>query len=378
MELDLLLTPPPSLVFKTPELHFDTSLPSPPTSASPLMLSPISSPLSPIPNKKQSIDAFFDFAQASRGLDSPLPSYLAHTNARLFSTGPASVVSSDESSSPLENALGVDFEPSSVGSMAADYQYAYSYSYPGTPGSHVPPGMYSNNNVNNNSMMNQSGERKPQVPQEFANYENFEGEGHPSTSPYMLSSDSPFVSDPIRQEYLSREGGAYQYIHSDPTAHMQQPTPYITYTPRAPPPGSPFVEGSLYYASPVSVSTNNSIDTVTQHHSPAPPPMLSYSSQAGSSVMAAGPMSATAQTQTQAQQHIRVPSSPIGSHGAHVINSGQGGCDPRFVSGSHHHPTHFSHDGTASFGFGTASSNGNPSAPAAASGVTAQIGRAHV
>ncbi|KAI5118262.1 hypothetical protein M0805_008196 [Coniferiporia weirii] len=291
MDRTLLLSPHlPSSAFRSPDEHLhSSSLPSPPTS--PLMLSPVS-PISSPRLFRTSLSSL------SRTHPIPIPTHhpqqpaiytklAPHHIAGILATSPGSATSSDESRSPFENPLDVDFD------SMADFDYSYPLSF-GVAGSGYGGEVY------DPSAHTSLNERKHH-PIEINPTDR---EGISVASPYMFpSADLPFISGHLKQEYYapnaSDMGGSYAYMGVSSPEH---PHGYA-YTSS---PESPFLDGATYYSSPASVPRSIPIGAGADSASAA------YTQ--GQLVAAVGAHTA----------------SPAGS----AAGSGQGGCDPRFVSGS--------------------------------------------
>lgn len=276
MDNTLLLSPPLTLDFRSPDLHPRDSLASPPTS--PLMLSP----LSPVQSPRVSLNSIARSHLYPDGYLESLSSLNTHQSPDALSPGPGSASSSDESRSPLDNPPDVDFD------NMTDFEYSYPFSFSGAAGA-----AYSGAEAYHPSQMMTV--RKPH-PIEIP---HADGEGIPITSPYVVSSaDLPFISSHVKQEqYNSNVGGtAYNYMTPE---HISSTQSYA-YTSS---PESSFLDASAYYSPPGSLPTSASI-----------------------------PISA--HPQHQHSPTFALSSSHTGHTGQLAVGASQGGCDPRFVSAS--------------------------------------------
>ncbi len=228
LDRNLLNSPPPYLAFRTPDLRSHiSSLPSPPSFSSPLAHSSIS-PMSSPRSYRSPLDQHAYLHGSEQQLySSPVsPSYDVQSAAGIFSTGPGSAVSSDESHSPVDNALDADFE------AFADFDAGYSYGYPAIAGT----GYNSELLAAVASPMN----RKQQLP---------ESEGVHVPSPYLFTNgDLPFVGGAVKDGY---------YAYPDDVAGQTTYTTYLN--------GHPTIDTNI---SPVHVPSHQQQQ---QHHSYAFP-----------------------------------------------------------------------------------------------------------
>lgn len=239
--------------------------------SSPLMLSPIAS--------KQSPQIYFSplpHTQAHRthSLQAITPvSYLAATTDN-FSPGPRSTSSSDDSQSPADNSLDTDFE------NMQDFDFS--------------PHMALGGGYNHGAQT--LANRKPhpiQIPRSH-------GGGIAIASPYQVgSAELPFISGHghMKQEYFSQslpDAGSYSYMDTpSQVSHAQS----FTYSPS---PESAFLDNTAYYSPTGPISAHPSSIPMSAH------PHHAYSMLHGGGGHSSSPVAA----------------------------GGQGGCDPRFVSGS--------------------------------------------
>ena len=177
----LLLSPSAPLDIISPDERLRTLLPSPPTS--PLMISPVSpfqsprsyrSPLSALSHSRPST--------YSRHIDSPYSNFLSQTSAGIQATSPSSTISSDDTSSPVENSLDVDLD----GMAGFD---SYGFPFVNGVGGGYGPDVYGVSQP-------PQGDRKQY---DTVGY-NADREGISVASPYSLSTDLPFISGHLKQE----------------------------------------------------------------------------------------------------------------------------------------------------------------------------------
>lgn len=307
-----LLSPPPSLAFKSPDLHPYPSLSSP-SPGSPLMLSsPISPPLSPRTFRSALANSTLTHSstKAQQPVSySPYSSFIDIPAARILSVGPGSSTSSDESRSPVDTSLDTDFD------SMADYEFGLRYPY----GSAVGGGYGGDMLAMSQSPVN---DRKPHFSIEINPQLEDDGNGIPVSSPY---GELPFMNSPLKQESYNLHSsipqndihsyGAFLGLSSNnhPSAlqhqHAQSYAAYASSSPE-----SPFLDGSAsaYYSSPGSVSTTHSAALVSI-------PQASYTL----------PMHAQAAPSTDTASAPMLISQAHSSQGA---GAGHEGCDPRFVS----------------------------------------------
>ncbi|KLO09281.1 hypothetical protein SCHPADRAFT_574682 [Schizopora paradoxa] len=299
LDRNLLNSPPPYLAFRTPDLRSHiSSLPSPPSFSSPLTHSPVS----PMPSPRSyrsplGQQSYLHGSSEQQHFSSPVtPSYDVQSAQGIFSTGPGSAVSSDESHSPVDTALDADFEP------FADFEAGYSYGYPTITGS----GYNSELLAAVASPMN----RKPQLP---------ESEGVHVPSPYLYTNgDLPFVGAGVGKD------GYYGY--ADDVSGQATYSTYLN--------GHPTIDTNI---SPIHVSSQQQHSQHQQHHPYAFPSTPDspfdhagyYSSPASAVATASIPIPAAAY-HGSGHTVAQAAASPMS---AHVI-MGDGGCDPRFVSAS--------------------------------------------
>ncbi|EJC98609.1 uncharacterized protein FOMMEDRAFT_136840 [Fomitiporia mediterranea MF3/22] len=270
----------PSLAFdlRSPDddLPSHLTLASPPSS--PLMVSPLSPSLSPrVSFASQSL------LKTQFGTYS---SYLTQHSPDALSPGPGSATSSDDSRSPVDNSLDVDFD------NMADFEYTYPLSFHG-----VGNTAFGGGDAYNHSQASVN-DRK-QRPIEI---NSTDGESISVASPYIFGNgELPYISGHLKQEYYTppnvSDMSAYNYMGVASPDHASAQTYAYTSSPE-----SSFIDGTAYYSPPAPV------------HATAPIPISAHS-----------------------QQHS--PTYPMPGHAGHSghiasTSAGQGGCDPRFVSGS--------------------------------------------
>lgn len=291
LDRNLLSSPPPYLAFRTPDLRSHiSSLPSPPSFSSPLTHSPISPMPSPRSYRSPLGQQSYLHGSEQQHFSSPVtPSYDVQPAVGIFSTGPGSAVSSDESHSPVDPTLDADFD------AFADFEAGYSYGYPAMAGT----GYNSELLAAVASPMN----RKPQLP---------ESEGVHVPSPYLFTSgDLPFVGGAVGKD------GYYGY--ADDVSGQATYNTYLN--------GHPTIDTNI---SPIHVSSQHQHQQQQQHHSYAFP--STPDSPFDHSAYYPSPASAVAAAIPSAAYHS-VPQPAASPMSAHVIMS-DSGCDPRFVSAS--------------------------------------------
>ncbi len=292
LDRNLLNSPPPYLAFRTPDLRSHiSSLPSPPPFSSPLAHSPISPMSSPRSYRSPLDQQAYLHGSEQQLYSSPVsPSYDVQSAAGIFSTGPGSAVSSDESHSPVDNALDADFE------AFADFDAGYSYGYPAIAGT----GYNSELLAAVASPMN----RKQQLP---------ESEGVHVPSPYLFTNgDLPFVGGAVKDGY---------YAYPDDVAGQTTYTTYLN--------GHPTIDTNI---SPIHVPSHQQQQQQHSYAFPSTP-----DSPFDTSGYYPSPVSATAipaaYHSSQVPHHHPLVDTAASPMSAHVI-MGDGGCDPRFVSAS--------------------------------------------
>ncbi|THG94013.1 hypothetical protein EW145_g8230, partial [Phellinidium pouzarii] len=281
MEHNLLLSSPLPLAFRITDDRLHSSLPSPPSS--PLMLSPTSPTQSPRMFRSSPSALSRSIALAHAQHFDPYTTFASHPSAAaaILATSPGSATSSDESRSPLENPLDVDFD------SMADFEYAYPLSFSAVAGARYGGEPFDHAQASPSDRKHHPIDITPA-----------DGEGISVGSPYMFSGgDLPFLSGHLKQEYYPpnvsdmANGGSYAYMGVPSPEHPSAQHAY-TYSSS---PESPFLDANAYYSPPVST---------------AMPIAPGYPHNA----------------------HLTASSVSAGGSASRAAAAGQGGCDPRFVS----------------------------------------------
>lgn len=238
MEPQLLFSPSvPSDIIPSDE-RLRTFLPSPPTS--PLMISPVS----PYQSPRSYRSPFQALSRSkpspySRQID-PYSTFLSQTSAGIQATSPSSTISSDDTSSPVENSLDVDLD----GMSTFD---SYGFPFVGGVGGGYGSEVY--------GVSQQPEDDRKQY--QSSGY-SAECEGISVASPYSLSTDLPFISGHLKQEHYEpnvSDIGSYAYGGVSTDHPAQHPYAYTSS------PESPFADAAAYYSPPMSVSSSIPINT---------------------------------------------------------------------------------------------------------------------
>lgn len=305
-----LLSPPPPLAFRSPDLHPYPSLSSP-SPGSPLMLSsPISPPLSPRTFRSALANSTLTHTPNKVQQDSysPYSSFVDHSATRVLSVGPGSSTSSDDSRSPVDTSIDTDFD------SMAEYEY-HRLRYPigtvigGAYGGDLP--------VMSQSPME---ERKPQFPIEIASHMDDDGNGIAVSSPYMLMNGDFNTS--LKQEMYNVHPSANPNVTHNDIGTMGAFLGFSNNNHNSLPPKH---QSAQSYAALVSSPESPFLD--------GPAPNYYSSTTAHSAALTSLPQpSYTLPMHAQLVPSPDTASAPILIGQVHSSTGGEEGCDPRYVS----------------------------------------------